>query len=122
MAKQMVEVEVPDGWEVVEYRRPRMGDHYLRAGLGIQMAPCDFEYERIIVRKAWQWPAWLKAAWIAMDLDGEWYAWSKLPRIACNTDHWYDGGDLQALNPELVDFTPPPCDDWRQSLRKNPNL
>lgn len=72
----------------------------------------------------WQWPTWLRAGWIAMDSDGKWHAFDAKPTHN-DADWWVesyaraDGG--VRLASELFDFTPPPCDDWKTSLRRNPN-
>jgi hypothetical protein len=73
----------------------------------------------VTIQHAWTWPPWLKATWIAMDQDGLW--------CACETepvqDHalWMTKGNSLPLRVGLLDFHPPPCSDWRQSKRKNPN-
>lgn len=129
MAKAMVEVDVPDGWELAEpaMRCPKAGEHFLlenRNYVGVERASCDFAHDfHAIVRKAWQWPAWLKAPWIAMCGEtGHWWGYSNEPGPREGSRRRWTGGYETWLNPQLLDFTPPPCDDWRQSKRKNPNL
>lgn len=131
MAKQMVEVDVPEGWEAAEFRVPRKGETYLariECYVGLQVISSDVPqpFPAVIVRKSWQWPAWLKAPWIAMDEGGDWYCANKEPRLGeCDCKHdlagWKWGDWCIHLDSEVVDWTPPPCTDWRASKRRNPN-
>jgi hypothetical protein len=77
---------------------------------------------RIIVRPAWQWPAWLKAPWIAQDRQGSWLSFNDEPLASERRDSGWDRNEELCLNSPHIDFTPPPCTDWRESKRKNPNL
>jgi hypothetical protein len=142
MAKALVEVEIPEGWEAVKYDHPGLGDYYIhdrlnavaRVGYPGDMEPAQYwtptnseslKLPRIILRPAWTWPAWLKAPWIAMEKDGEWIAFNYEP--IANAHYWghsinQKGQCSQGLHPSLCDFTGPPCTNWRESKRKNPNL
>lgn len=125
MAKQTVtiEVDVPEGWEFDRFDMPKAGEHWID---GAGMLHCaGFNYADtacVIVKKAWQWPAWLKAEWVAMDKDGEWWAYSNEP-FCGKLPHWenVDGGENACVS-QLFSFTPPPCPctDWRQSKRRRP--
>lgn len=124
MSKQTIEVEVPSGWEAVAYRRPARGEWILGIADG-QPCKCVMENygdDRVIVRKAWRWPDWITAPWIAMGRNGNWFAFPVEPSRENYRDGCWSGGYETWLNPALVAFTPPPCDDWRQSKRHNPNL
>ena len=128
MPKQQItiEVDIPDGYEATgEFRCPNVGeywiyDHCLPAcGLGFVLPHSP----RLILRKTWQWPEWLKAPWIAMDKNGEWYAYKEQPDLMDCFVTWQSSGpsSLVLIDCLLFDFTPPECTDWKQSLRKNPN-
>lgn len=74
---------------------------------------------RIILRRAWKWPKWCKAAAIVKFAgESHWHACGKIPKKGL--DSWYDTGSLVMLDSKIFDFTPPHCDDWRDSLRINP--
>jgi hypothetical protein len=77
---------------------------------------------RIILRPAWQWPEWIKpGTWLAMDSDGVWSLSSQEPKAdPCGTYWFVEKGVMAEVKTALVDFTPPPCTDWRQSLRQKP--
>ena len=123
MGKQMVEVDVPDGWEAVEYRVPVVGETILSSEDPRTVIPTvgpGYYSARFILRPVWQWPAWLKAPWIAMDPDGLWGSFENEPCIESGS--WICRGAESYVFTTLFDFTPPPCTDWRQSKRKNPNL
>lgn len=122
MAKQMIEIDVPDGYEVVDYRKPCPGEEYLSAVDGrVRRVESIFVDVRPIVRPAWKWPKWLKAPWIALDSDGEWCTHRHEPFVRYGL-YWDDGhGAATHLDADLFDFTPPPCTEWKQSKRRNPN-
>ena len=125
MAEVQVTVEIPEGYELADsrMRQLRCGDTFLNRHGEVETwheswnSSCIF----VIVRKAWQWPKWLKARWIAEEAVGRWYAYNEKP--VCNeVDCWQrKNGPCVYLHSSLLDFTPPPCDDWRNSLRENPN-
>ena len=73
----------------------------------------------VVVRRAWQWPQWLTANYIAMDEDGRWHAYLAEPSI--RESNWIAGVTYHELGGSFTTFLPPPCDDWKKSLRKNPN-
>ena len=118
MAKQKIEIEVdvPDGFEFVrlsQHSNTATGEHTNGA-----VVVHNVSYF-VIVRKSWQWPDWLTAEWIARDADGEWWAFNKKPHAACGS--WIsEHGRYFYMAESLVNFTPPPCTDWTQSLRRNP--
>ena len=114
MNKQKIEIEVQlaDGVEIASHTHTLDLYHGVPGdSLSVNKA-ISFE-----LRKAWQWPPWLKAEWIAMDENGEWYAYGSEPSVV--SSHW--GGEaLVLLNCGAIDFTPPHCDDWRTSKRRRP--
>ena len=118
MAKQKIEIEIhiPDGYEFVrldESCETRMPESTHGA------VTVHGKNQYVIVRKSWQWPEWLTAEWIAMDKDGDWMAFSCLPK---KSGSWWASDDIIAitLSGGKLAFTPPPCTDWTQSLRRNP--
>jgi hypothetical protein len=120
--KVSVKVEIPDGWELAcdEVRQPLAGEHFINLFGSVVYQSHHCGDIRIIVRKSWQWPEWLKAGWIAMDEDGEWFAYSVEPEIKGNV--WNpERGYKQIANLTVLDISPPTCTDWRNSLRKNPH-
>lgn len=121
MPKQKIEIEldVPDGWELTgEFRKAEVGEYSITADEPLHKWTIPTSSSYFIVRKKWQWPEWLKAEWIAMDRNGRWFGYDRKPDRT--SQDWYGCGGLYT-NLLLTDFTPPPCDDWKQSLRRNPN-
>jgi hypothetical protein len=116
---------LPAGWELAEptKRKLRVGDHWLCPVTGTWCGPATasnvyiIDSPRWIVRESWTWPAWLKAEWIARDADGKWFGYGTEP--AKNSKFWYGGTHC---NLSMTDFTPPPCSDWRESKRRNPDF
>lgn len=127
MAKQTVTVDLPEGWELADaaMRTPIPGEHYINVYGDIEKesTPRMTPIYRVIVRKAWEWPAWLRAPWIAQWSNGNWFAFTQEPTLRFNcpgAPNGYVGGFETWLNPDLVAFAPPPCDDWKASKRRNP--
>ena len=127
MAKFLVEVECPEGYEPAygkeSFRPPKRGENYVLDGVGkVYTATFGFDTDRhLVVRPVWKWPKWLKARWIAMSRSGEWFAYQNEPRLSL--ENWItDKGQVCRLTGGLFDFTPPPCDGYRSSLRHNPYL
>ena len=122
-----VNVEIPDGWELAcdEMRAPLDGEHYMNLRNGVNKAFCvTSDYgPRIIVRKAWEWPPWLRAAAIVIDQRSrQWKACHKVPHLDEGLNEGWDGfGHWATITKDMFDFTPPPCFDWRESCRLNPN-
>ena len=122
MTKQQItiEVDVPEGWEFVRYGMPKAGEHWLDGVSAVHCAGFDYQDTGcIIVQKAWQWPAWLKYSWLAMDRNERWWAYENEPNVF-DRDIWYAGGDRFEVSHKAIEFTPPPCTDWRQSKRRRP--
>lgn len=78
------------------------------------------QYPRVIVKKKFIWPTWLKAAYIAMDKNGEWYAFKEKPEQYYDNS-WSTRTDKICMLNDIVDIDLPECSDWTQSLIKNPN-
>jgi hypothetical protein len=130
--KQIIEIEVkmPDGYRYTRFGIPQLGELYLVDGQ-VRERRCDASIgmECVIVEKDWVWPRWLKAGWIAMEPSGNWFAWNTKPTLQNLLDganepaeYSWIGAFGMYLDPDIVDFTPPPCgpDDAHKSLRANP--
>ena len=116
-----IEIEIPNGYEFV-----RLGQMYdtSKGEVAVNLPQIEDSLEPafVICRPEWQWPAWLKARWIAMEQDGRWFAYSvkpKLKRECWCADNRERLGNIS--NPDFVSFDPPNCDDYTLSLRENPN-
>ena len=107
---------VPDGYEPVRFGMPNIGEQYFANG-DIAVATVSLS-PRLIVRKTWQPPAWLKPGWIAMDANGDWWWTASRPNFLQGS--WIESNDegMFGLCPPYVDFAPPPCTDPSQSLRE----
>jgi hypothetical protein len=128
--KLEIEVEVPEGYEATgEFRLPKKGDYFLNSCGDLNLSTNDwnnsnymnsYANQRIILRKKYQWPTWLKARYIAMDKDKGWWAYDSRPILY---ERGWKIGEGRAFNlrHNLVDFTPPECSDWTKSLMENPN-
>lgn len=118
----MVKVEIPDGWELAydEMRLPLKGEMFITSNGSL--AECASDYEggevRVIVRPAWKWPEWLLSRSVVQGIDGRWWGVDGEHRNA--EEAWECGRNH--INLSRTTFLPPPCDDWRKSLRRNPNV
>ena len=119
-----VKIEIPAGWELAceHMRCPEPGDWWLdEFGCPHDCRPAQVR-KRVIVRPAWVWQKWLKADWLCMASSGRWFASSgRAPKIIENHGGWWLASGCVLVSGGEFDFTPPPCDDWRMSLRRNPN-
>lgn len=122
MAKQKIEieVEVPDGWEAVDYRLAKKGEYYLDSD---GANPCQkdfFHCPSVILRKKREWPAWCTAKYLAWDADGECYAFAEKPEIKPDDRFWISAhGYIAGPLSEIADL--PLISDWKESLIENPN-
>lgn len=113
--KVQVWVEIPDDCEVTS-------DATLESAAWEHAANEIPKHGRMVfsvrIRERWQWPSWLKNfVAVTQEGDGRWFAWrNREPAI---TSNGWSGPSFVSLKD--FDFTPPPCTDWRQSLRLNPN-
>lgn len=118
-----VKVEIPEGYELAcdTLRIVSRGEEFVQPdgelGRWIygDVSGCPY----LIVRPAWQWPEWLKCRYIVYTIRGKWLATNFLPRL--HNSAWHADGVFVELSPAILDFTTPPCDDFRESLRENPN-
>ena len=108
--------ELANEWEPVAFRRPKRGELFF-AGFKTCEAEFDFQDERhLIVCRKWTPQPWLKPGWIAQEQNGEWWWHADEPLIVCGS--WENDVACLHLLQDALDFTPPPCDDWKQSKRR----
>jgi hypothetical protein len=102
-----------------EFRCPKRGERFLESDGTVSNAVGDFRYANaIILRKKWQWPAWLKAKCIAMDESGLIYVYEKIPTLGRAS--WRNGGNYFCWYPEILGPAPP-ITDWQTPII-NPHL
>lgn len=108
-----------------EFREPKDGEVFItQHGKAELLRKAIPGCPRIILRKKWKWPKWLKARYIAMDNDGNWYAYSERPtRPTWDTGFWDSDHYMPLSHNRLINFFPPGItqDNWRNSLMENPN-
>lgn len=112
--------ELANEWEPVAFRVPTDVDMWVNH-IGQVVGGADgysSPHLRLIVRRKWTPPAWLKPGWIAMDADCAWFAYRSEPEACYGDGEWRSGDEASHLCPDIIDFTPPPCDDWKQSKRR----
>ena len=116
-----IEVDVPNGYEAVDFRNPKEGEHFINyQGYLSEQDEVPCAGPRLIVRRAFVWPSWLKCAAIAKDESGKWYAHSVTPMRASNGWHTTHGSTCRHIHSELFDISSFPDVPWDQSLRINP--
>lgn len=125
--KHTIEVEVPDGWEVIPQHEPLI----LHTEF---FTPSHHAQLRIPMRPVWQYPEWLGGAGVAMDSSGQWVVYRSRPLISVPKDEqrlkpaWacigcWRGDAIFIIAPTEAFplWSPPPCADWRESWHPNPN-
>lgn len=119
--KVQVTVDIPDGYELAceEMRAPKQGELFFYAG-GVSVATFAFDESstRIIVRPAWQWPVCLLCDWAGRDKYGTAMLGFGDP---IPTESGWRSERYQRIHEPYFAINLPPCTDWRQSLRLNPN-
>lgn len=124
MPRTQIEIDIPDGYELAcdHMRHPKAGDWFLDStDLSVVQSPCDRVGLRVIVRPAWQWPAWLKCDWVAQNKDGRIAIGTGQPEILERIWGAVPDGEVDYVDAKCIAINLPPCTDWRQSLRLNPN-
>lgn len=59
--------EYADEWEPVAFRKPLPGEWFITdVGHPHVWSDKDHQHPRLIIRRKWKWPEWLKAEWIAV--------------------------------------------------------
>ena len=115
MPKQMIEIDIPEGYEFDRYGQPIKGEYFLNLDGGVSQIDSNLSSYYIILRKAWKPPAFLKPGWIVKDKCSWW--WHACEPIN-SVRGWVSGGSGFDLT--YVKWEPPPCDNWQDSKRRIP--
>lgn len=99
MAKQTIEIEVPDGWKMVGYREPISGEYYLsEVSSSIRAASVSFTSKHIILDRDPDYveaiEVRLKPGWAAR--DGDQRIWWHEEKPVYNQAHatWESDGEI----------------------------
>lgn len=111
---------IADEWEPVAFREGRVGEFAHSYDGQIHQLSAATQAKYMILRRKWKWPAWLTAEWIFLSPNGRWFATDKDP--VSRTASWECLGVIACLTSGMFEFSPPPCDDWKTSKRRNPNM
>lgn len=79
MPVQMFPIDIPEGYEFVRYGVAKIGESTLYYNGEITYWYITSCNSRIIVRKKFEWPSWLKAAAIATDKNREVWIYGEVP-------------------------------------------
>lgn len=118
----MGQVDVPDGYEVVSWRPPVVGEVFLRSDGTLHTS--DYTYceneKRWILRKQFVWPDWITpGVWYARDKSGAEFLYVKEPHRQ-GVDWSAEDPCLCRVNRKLFTFPDvPPC-DWSHSKMQKP--
>jgi len=83
-----IKVDVPYGWDVVDFRAPQRGEMIITAFGNVEECKKDLPFQRFVLRSAWQPPAWLRATECkcVWRFHGKWYA--SIERPVKGDLHW----------------------------------
>jgi len=118
MPKQKIEIEVdvPDGWEVTgEYRKPLDHEPYISKEGWLAERNIGVDGPRIILRKKYVPPAWLKpGTWLFFN-GVDWFATNVKPESSGTLYQGVQGPCVcSRLAKELFpDFVPPPTNPYQ---------
>lgn len=125
--KATIEIDdnlIPEGYEVVAFRRPAMADSFIqdsgRFATNNHMA--NISGPRLILRRKWQWPAWLTCRAIAKDGGGSWICCGRtIPKLYGNGTWTAIGDHFTLIDGNIFDLSQFPDCKPEDSLRINPN-
>lgn len=108
-----IEVDIPEGYEATgEFRGVNPGDGFYLDDFGAAVPRTNDislgTRKRLILKKKWVWPAWLTAHCIAMDADGNWYAYENDADWSHFTLAWAVSSRCAVLTSDLFDMELPP--------------
>lgn len=116
MTKAQITIDIPDGYEmhkVVDQSVGFLDDQFDGRRLLVKLL--------IDVKKTWQWPAWLKCDWVARNENGRIAIGNGKSRALEKVWGPSADGGADYFDADSIAIDLPPCTDWRQSLRLNPN-
>ena len=124
MKRVQVWTEIPDDVELAcdTLRVPREGDGIISGSGDLVFAGAGHAMPRVIVRPAWQWPSWLLCDWVAQNKSGRIAMGCGDPILLSELWSWSGCGRIDFVDSDLLAINLPPCTDWKQSLRLNPNV
>lgn len=116
MPKQMIEIDIPEGYEFLRFDVPKENEYYISHGNYIAQAKFDWsDVYAVIVKPSWIPPAFLKPGWIVRDkCSWRWHACEPVR----NSISWVSGGS--ELDLTHINWDPPPCANWQDSKRRIP--
>ena len=98
MPKQMIEIDIPEGYEFDRYGQPIKGEYFLNLDGGVSQVDSNLSSYYIILRKAWNPPQFLKPGWIVKDKNS--WRWHACEPVR-NSISWVSDGselDLRCIN------------------------
>ena len=108
-----ITVDIPEGYEATgEYRRAEDSDVWLGSEASVMRG--GNMNSRIILRKKWTAPEFLRPGWIAQMFDGRWF-WSDTEPEGVGNGYVVRGQHFLLSN---VDWTPPDVASPVQSLTR----
>lgn len=121
MPKQKIEIEVEltDGFEVTgEYRAPLRGEWFICTGsfMALQCDDDGYSLARVILRKSYVPPAWLKPGVTLYSNYGRWYATDGEVAPYNNPTNGYtsrSGRSCELISSVFHDFVPPPFEPYQ---------
>lgn len=121
-----IEHPLPEGYEAVTFRVPKVGETFLTtegAAYELRENPLhQLQQPRLILRKIWVWPDWLKCAVVTRDGHGI-YAWDDEPQLLNNA--WIVPNPADPIHfsevPDFIDLGLPELPP-SESIWRNPNL
>lgn len=115
MPRAQIEIDIPDDCEIC--KGPVFSSALWNDDIRARPETGVIHFHVVVCRK-WQWPNWLLCDWIAEGREGEVTLGCGTPTIGSSI--WYSER-YRTLTSKFLALNLPPCTDWRQSLRLNPN-
>lgn len=119
MPRATIEIDIPDDCEIC--KGPVFSSALWNDDIRARPETGVIHFHVVVCRK-WQWPNWLLCDWVARNQNGSLVLGFGEHAIDGQCHYsWGGGRDYSVVDERAIGINLPPCTDWRQSLRLNPN-
>lgn len=111
-------------WEPVAFRVPMKNETFVTQDGQTHVMPTHGTKvikQRIILRRRFQWPSWLKCRYLTWDVSGSVNCYLNRPQLIQVGNMAWSCFDVLSTLPRSVVDVPFPGGDWRTRIEENPS-